>query len=164
MHGTSVVCTLRTVSIDLYCISAWEVGNVSFNSIIVFFNICGFKEGLILLQPSNPQHTHHYVYQNALRNFIISFVAILLSAILSFWIKLCNVFNRWTLTPPDTLSRPFGTCICSTCWDQSFSELVVILPDYAPRISLGTFSIFLGHKRMWYTLSKLLKSAYAELS
>ena len=38
---------------------------------------------------------------------------------------------------------PFWTCICSTCWDQSFSELVVILPDYALRISLGSFSIFL---------------------
>ena len=38
---------------------------------------------------------------------------------------------------------PLGTCICSTCWDQSFSELVVILPDYALRISLGTFSILL---------------------
>ena len=25
-----------------------------------------------------------------------------------------------TLTPPDTWSRPFGTYICSTCWDQSF--------------------------------------------
>ena len=25
-----------------------------------------------------------------------------------------------TLTPPDTWSRPFGTCICSTCWDKSF--------------------------------------------
>ena len=25
-----------------------------------------------------------------------------------------------TLTPPDTWSRPFGTGICSTCWDQSF--------------------------------------------
>ena len=49
-----------------------------------------------------------------------------------------------TLTPPDTWSRPFGTCICSTCWDQSFSELVVILPDYALRISLGTFSILLS--------------------
>ena len=32
----------------------------------------------------------------------------------------------------------------STCWDQSFSELVVILPDYALRISLGTFSILLS--------------------
>ena len=49
-----------------------------------------------------------------------------------------------TLTPPDTWFRPFGTCICSTCWDQlSFSELSVILPDYALRISLGTFSICL---------------------
>ena len=25
-----------------------------------------------------------------------------------------------TLTPPDTRSRAFETCICSTCWDQSF--------------------------------------------
>ena len=25
-----------------------------------------------------------------------------------------------TLTPPDTWSRPFGICICFTCWDQSF--------------------------------------------
>ena len=39
----------------------------------------------------------------------------------------------------------FGTCICSTCWDQSFSELVVILPDYALRLSLGSFSILLLH-------------------
>ena len=50
--------------------------------------------------------------------------------------------QQGTLTPPpDTWSRPLGTCICSTCWDQSFCELVVILPDYALRISLGTFSI-----------------------
>ena len=34
--------------------------------------------------------------------------------------------RQGTLTPPDTWSRPFGTFICSTCWDQSFSELVVI--------------------------------------
>ena len=44
--------------------------------------------------------------------------------------------QQGALTPPNTWSRPFGTCICSTCWDQSFSELVVILPDYAVRISL----------------------------
>ena len=43
----------------------------------------------------------------------------------------------------------FGTCICSTCWDQSFSELVVILPDYALRISLGTFSILLSSSYRW---------------
>ena len=53
-----------------------------------------------------------------------------------------------TLTPPDTWSRPFGTCICSTCWDQSFSELVVILPDYALRIFLSVFSILLS-TRFW---------------
>ena len=54
--------------------------------------------------------------------------------------------RQGTLTPPDTWSRPFGTCICSTCWNQSFSELVVILLDYALRISLGTFSIL--HKTL----------------
>ena len=26
--------------------------------------------------------------------------------------------RQGTLTPPDTWSRPFGTCICFTCWDQ----------------------------------------------
>ena len=26
--------------------------------------------------------------------------------------------RQGTLTPPDTWSRPFGTCICSTCWDK----------------------------------------------
>ena len=30
--------------------------------------------------------------------------------------------RQGTLTPPDTWSRLFGTCICSTCWDQSFSR------------------------------------------
>ena len=30
--------------------------------------------------------------------------------------------RQGTLTPPDTWSRPFRTCICSTCWDQSFSR------------------------------------------
>ena len=29
-------------------------------------------------------------------------------------------FRQGTLTPLDTWSRPFGTCIYSTCWDQSF--------------------------------------------
>ena len=51
--------------------------------------------------------------------------------------------RQGTLTPPDTWSRPFGTCIYSSCWDQSFSELVVILPDYALRISFRIFSILL---------------------
>ena len=49
--------------------------------------------------------------------------------------------RQGTLTPPDTWSCPFGTCIC--CLDQSFSELVIIFPDYALRISLVTFSILL---------------------
>ena len=31
----------------------------------------------------------------------------------------CVACRQGTLTPPDTWSRPFGTCICSTCWDQS---------------------------------------------
>ena len=53
--------------------------------------------------------------------------------------------RQGTLTPPDTWSRPFGTCICSICWDQSFFELFVIFPDYALWISLGTFSILLAN-------------------
>ena len=28
--------------------------------------------------------------------------------------------RQGTLTPPGTWSRSFGTCMCSTCWDQSF--------------------------------------------
>ena len=60
-----------------------------------------------------------------------------------------------TLTPQDTWSRPFGTCICSTCWDQSFSELVVILPDYALRISLGTFSILLQYRIKFFQRKNL---------
>ena len=54
--------------------------------------------------------------------------------------------------------RTFATCICSTCWDQSFSELVVILPDYTLRISLGTFSILLDiewHIECIFTLDVL---------
>ena len=31
--------------------------------------------------------------------------------------------RQGTLTLPDTWSRPFGTCICSTCWDQSFFRI-----------------------------------------
>ena len=67
--------------------------------------------------------------------------------------------RQGTLTPPDTWSRPFRTCICSTCWDQSFSELVVILPDYALRISLGTFSILLDTSQSkTSTVTALLRS------
>ena len=39
----------------------------------------------------------------------------------SHWTYATGVACRQgTLTPPDTWSRPFVTCICSTCWDQSF--------------------------------------------
>ena len=41
-------------------------------------------------------------------------------------------------------SRPFGTCICFYLLRPILSELVVILPHYALRISLGTFSILLS--------------------
>ena len=65
--------------------------------------------------------------------------------------EFCSMFHRTfatgvacrqgTLTPPDIWSRPFGTCTCSTYWDQSFSRTCCFFPDYALRISLGTFSI-----------------------
>ena len=47
--------------------------------------------------------------------------------------------RQGTLTPPDTSSRPFGTCICSACWDQSFSRSC----RYFTGLSLGAFSILL---------------------
>ena len=31
-----------------------------------------------------------------------------------------NFVWQGTRTPPDTWFRPFGTCICCSCWDQSF--------------------------------------------
>ena len=65
--------------------------------------------------------------------------------------------RQGTLTPPDTLSRPCGTCICSTCWDHTFSELVGILPDYALRISLGTFSILLSETTVRCTATYFFK-------
>ena len=77
-----------------------------------------------------------------------------------FWVGATGVACRQgTLTHPDTWSRPFGTCICSTCWDQSFSELAVILPDYALRISLGTFSILLHLCR----LKPIIQKKYAQV-
>ena len=51
--------------------------------------------------------------------------------------------RQGTLTPPDTWSRPFGTCICSTCWTQSFFRTCRYFPDSGLRIYRGTFSILL---------------------
>ena len=48
-----------------------------------------------------------------------------------------------TLTPPDTWSRPLGLAYVLLVKINPFSELVVTSPDYALRISLGTFSILL---------------------
>ena len=72
--------------------------------------------------------------------------------------------RQGTLTPPDTWSRPFGTCICSTCWDQSFSELVVTLLDYALRISLGTFSSLLLRVNfvIWNTILAVYDAIYGK--
>ena len=92
------------------------------------FGICIFS--------SNRNHTT-YLW----RLPIMTFTEIYLTDLERFQQNICNGCGMPT---PDTWSRPFGTCICSTCRDQSFSELVVILPDYALRISLGTFSILLG--------------------
>ena len=57
-----------------------------------------------------------------------------IDAYLNKWIGYLYGINEWWMAS-------MASCICSTCWDQYFSELVVILPDYALRISLGTFSI-----------------------
>ena len=61
----------------------------------------------------------------------------LLTCVSHIYLETFNDFRK-TFLP-----RPFGTCKCSTCRDQSFSKLVVVLPDYALPISLGTFSILL---------------------
>ena len=55
-----------------------------------------------------------------------------------YMIRLCTELDLL----PNFEWFPFWTCICSTCWDQSFSELVVILPDYALRISLRYYLDF----------------------
>ena len=48
-----------------------------------------------------------------------------------------------TLTLPDTwFCPPFGTCLCSNCWDQIL-ELAMSILDFSPWIILGTSSIFL---------------------
>ena len=54
------------------------------------------------------------------------------------------------LTPPDTWSRPFATCICSTCWDQSFFRTCYF---YGLCSSLGTFSILFWKNVNTFTLS-----------
>ena len=56
----------------------------------------------------------------------------------------------------------FGTCIRSTSRDQSFSELVVILPDYALRISLGTFSILRYENMLLRYMDTLLRYGECE--
>ena len=63
--------------------------------------------------------------------------------------------RQGTLTPTDTWSLAFGTCICSTCWDQSFFRTSRYFPDYALRISLGTFSILLSN---WHHTNITYKS------
>ena len=90
-------------------------------------------------------HRHSIIYFTNLWHFSLTWLLPNLTLLLNIAFHRASATGvacrQGTLTPLDTWSRPFWTCICSTCWDQSFSELVVILPDYALRISLGTFSI-----------------------
>ena len=61
--------------------------------------------------------------------------------------------GRLLLRTPGPVSLGLAWHLCSTCWDQSFSELVVILPDYALRMSLGASSILLRENNpniVWY--------------
>ena len=62
--------------------------------------------------------------------------------------------RQGTLTPPNTWTRPFGTCICSTCWDQCFSELVVIflrtmLFEYPSLLSNSRFCFMTPRWPLW---------------
>ena len=66
--------------------------------------------------------------------------------------------NRHFPTTPDTWSRPFGTCICFTCWDQSFFPnllfLRTMLFEY-PSV-LSRFCLFLL-QTIWIKLKEILK-------
>ena len=73
--------------------------------------------------------------------------------------------QQGALTPPDTWSRPFGTCICSTWWDQSFSKLVVIFlrtmlfvyPSVLSRFCIWSIvSVFHWHSTSLGTTSQLI--------
>ena len=55
--------------------------------------------------------------------------------------------NRYFPTTPDTWSRPFGTCICSTCWDQSWHNMTMDVTP--PILTTGLTSI----QRSWSYLS-----------
>ena len=62
---------------------------------------------------------------------------------------------QFTFSPPDTWSQPIWTCTCSTFQDQSFSELIIIFPGYAVRVSLGTFSILLSEVYQYERMKSL---------
>ena len=62
-----------------------------------------------------------------------------------WWVYIADRGRFLLLTPGPV---PFWTCICSTCWDQSFSR-TCIFPDYWLRTSFGTFSMLLCNWRFW---------------
>ena len=57
-----------------------------------------------------------------------------------------------------TWSRPFGTCICSTCWDQPLFRTCHDFSDSALRTSFGTFSVCACHIRRNHYASNILFS------
>ena len=57
-----------------------------------------------------------------------------------------------------TWSRPFGTCICSTCWDQPLFRTCHDFSDSALRTSLGTLSFCACHIRRYHNASNILFS------
>ena len=59
------------------------------------------------------------------------------------------------LTPPDNWSRPVGTCICSTCWGQSYFRTCRYFLDYCLRISLGISQFLLWRQILYVVLYKL---------
>ena len=66
--------------------------------------------------------------------------------------------NRHFPTTPDTWSRPFGTCICSTCWDQSFFRTCYfsgLCSSNIPRYFLD-FAYFLL-QTIWIKLKEIKK-------
>ena len=72
--------------------------------------------------------------------------------------------RQGTLTPPDTWSRPVWTYICSTSWDQSFSELVVfsrtMLFDYPSVLSRFCLA---QYTKIGKFIQRFLTAAFSDL-
>ena len=66
--------------------------------------------------------------------------------------------RQGTLTPLDTWSRPFETCICSTCWDQSLFRTCLYFSGQCSSNILRFSLDFPSTEASWVLLSVLNNS------